>query len=1480
MVLGAINFVLISSVQAGSWSSGWSALRNSASPSYRGIGDSCPTRCSMSGASYGNWSVYHSLEETRLCEQTVFSLFNIHDTIDDPARQHKIYACSSYGPDWVNMPSQASPAVVVNNTNTTYQLGWWTDGKFQPATIQSLAREMGKYFRNGHGPINQSAILFAQAGGGTAGIYIGKGLQNEGIADFALKNLQDNIQSLNVHSGNVAMQLCGPGYDPDHTFGFIAASNGTFTQVQNAIQAWSKGDCLSFYASQNISGPSYFTTLSRNATIAKNGTISTNSTLNHSARSSHGHSSHSSHRHWARGDCTAIQVKSGDSCASLAAECGISGSDFTNYNSASDLCSSLQPGQHVCCSSGTLPDFAPQPNADGSCATYTVLSGDSCSAIAATYSLTLDKLNDYNKNTWGWGGCNDLLIGNIICLSSGSAPMPAPDANAVCGPTVSGTKAPTDGTAIADLNPCPLNACCNIWGQCGITAEFCTATNSSTGAPGTAAPGTNGCISNCGTDIVKSGAPATYRNVAYYEASNLDRACLYQDILQVDSSLTHLHFAFATLDPTNYAVSVGDVLSSYEFESLKRLSGPLRILTIGGWDFSTSPSTYTIFRNGVTAANRLTMAKNIANFVIDHGLDGVDIDWEYPGAPDIPGIPPASKDDGSNYLNFLVILKNLLGSKSLSIAAPASYWYLKGFPIAQISNIVDYIVFMAYDLHGQWDYGAKSSQEGCPTGNCLRSHVNLTETVSALSMVTKAGVPSNKVVVGVSSYARSFAMAEAGCYTENCFFTGSSSVSNAEPGVCTNTAGYISNAEINEIMGNSSRVTTSYVDESSHSNILVYDGTQWAAYMDDTTKSERVAFYKGLEMGGGTLWASDLSKYNSAPYPSSSWTTFRSNVRIGTDPYAEGSRTGNWTTLTCDDPSVTNLANLTSKERWDQMDCPNAWADAMNVWFNIDKPANSLTFTESISNTLHAPEMADCGDYKATSNCIQTSTCVSIIGNHSGPAAYAIWNSMIVVHEMYITYINALHDAFSDVINPALQNLENTFAPVSPPKSDEWLGILLSIIGLVGTVAGSAFFNSFLSAMPYFKANKALYDNLKDTTKGLVSFGTGLTGTLAKPGSVSAGDWTVQDQAVFSQYMGQSIFAWANLTQVALRNLFNGDQDGLTALTNLISDGKFIEGAVNGAGNYPPTGSGLDNSYAALEASVATSFFAFTIPALWKFSSTYAFVLDSGASCGTTDPLSTYMSSAVMTASGYCFNNNWYYLVYPHEYPSSSCSNTPETPARCDNYMFDAVPGIKSLDGSFGGVTLADLIVGAVNTYVSNGNSNTGTVANPANSGTLDQLYNQNITTPGYITIPVCSPSTAETAVNAKQSNVANYPCNALQAISDCGDSTFVDQTSAASPKVDDCLQIVANIQNTLGEWEVENAVEQQHQLVQYGTCKFGVQGKGINGNIDFHIGAQDIIDIIHSSISKFASNGVVGSMGEMNCNGNVKQQAVEWGLY
>ncbi|GFF22633.1 hypothetical protein IFM61606_08574 [Aspergillus udagawae] len=113
--------------------------------------------------------------------------------------------------------------------------------------------------------------------------------------------------------------------------------------------------------------------------------------------------------------------------------------------------------------------------------------------------------------------------------------------------------------------------------------------------------------------------------------------------------------------------------------------------------------------------------------------------------------------------------------------------------------------------------------------------------------------------------------------------------------------------------------------------------------------------------------------------------------------------------------------------------------------------------------------------------------------------------------------------------------------------------------------------------------------------------------------------------------------------------------------------------------------------------------------------------------------------------------------------------------------------------------------------------------------------------------------------------------------INDCGDSTFINQSSGGSPRVDDCLQIARNIAGG-GTWTFEG-FGVQHQLLQYGTCAFGVtQGS----RVTVKIGNQDIIDLINDSISRFQWYGLVGSKGTMNCqvSGYIGQESVSWGIY
>ncbi|EEA25067.1 conserved hypothetical protein [Talaromyces marneffei ATCC 18224] len=525
--------------------------------------------------------------------------------------------------------------------------------------------------------------------------------------------------------------------------------------------------------------------------------------------------------------------------------------EFTNTNVLSNITFFQLPKQNV--TGSTV-----QKRAD-TCSYTTVVSGDGCASLATRCGITAAELSTYNPSPTL---CSTLAVGEIIYCSAGSVPdlSPQPSSDG-CGPQVSGTTRPSNWSDISSLNPCPLNACCDIWGQYGITPEFCTITQSSTGAPGTAVANTNRCISNCGTEIVNNSTSAgELFSIGYYEAFGVSRPCLVMNADQLPSSYSHIHFAFGEI-ASDYTVDISSIED--QFKTFANQTNFKKILSFGGWSFSTSLDSYPIFRDTVSDTNRLAFAQNLVSFVAENNLDGVDFDWEYPDAPDIPGIPPGSPTDGPNYLSFLKTLRSLLPSeKTISIAAPASYWYLKGFPIANISDVVDYIVYMTYNLHGQWDWNKTFVNPGCTNGNCLRSHVNLTETEYALSMITKAGVPASKVVVGIASYGRSFGMEDPSCTGPECLFTGPNST--ATEGDCTGTAGYISQAELSQLKtpGLALRSTvTTWHDDESDSDMMTYGDNTWVSYMEDSTKTSRINLYAALGFLGTVEWALDLTNF-------------------------------------------------------------------------------------------------------------------------------------------------------------------------------------------------------------------------------------------------------------------------------------------------------------------------------------------------------------------------------------------------------------------------------------------------------------------------------------------------------------------------------------------------------------------------------------------------------------------------------------------
>lgn len=391
---------------------------------------------------------------------------------------------------------------------------------------------------------------------------------------------------------------------------------------------------------------------------------------------------------------------------------------------------------------------------------------------------------------------------------------------------------------------CPLNVCCSKFGFCGTTSLFCDTSE--------------GCQSNCGTPAVppgKSAKPVTHRVIGYYEAWSARRECYpFPPAAIPIEGLTHLNFAFGYIAPSSYEVTPMDgatpaslFTQTADVRSLKSGLSDLKVyISLGGWTFSDNGTdTQPLFSEiASTESNRKKFANNLVDFMKKYGFDGVDIDWEYPGAPDRGG----EEHDTSNFVALLKTLKetfdaSIHGPYGLTFTIPSSYWYLRWFDVPGMLKYADWTNIMSYDLHGVWD-------KENPIGSIVQSHTNLTEIKLSMELLWRNNVAPEQVVLGLGFYGRSFQLQDKSCSTPGCEFAGA-----AEPGSCTKNGGTLAYFEIQDIIKDQNPKVIH--DKAAASKYFVYGRDQWVSFDDADTFTQKVDYANSVGLGGLMIWSVD-----------------------------------------------------------------------------------------------------------------------------------------------------------------------------------------------------------------------------------------------------------------------------------------------------------------------------------------------------------------------------------------------------------------------------------------------------------------------------------------------------------------------------------------------------------------------------------------------------------------------------------------------
>ena len=225
--------------------------------------------------------------------------------------------------------------------------------------------------------------------------------------------------------------------------------------------------------------------------------------------------------------------------------------------------------------------------------------------------------------------------------------------------------------------------------------------------------------------------------------------------------LTVVNYAFIDM---GWSVGGRDADNLRKLAALKARHAHLRLVaSIGGWtssqgfsDMAADPVARAAFTAGAIA------------FMRRYDFDGIDIDWEYPGAIGVPCDKARTCERPEDKRNFVELAREMRRAFDaaglvdrrqyiLTIAAGVDRKYLYDAGSAawmrELAAVLDWVNLMTYDYHGTWENAAGFlAPFGRDPADPWEGHV-----MDSVEMYLREGSPARKLVLGLPFYGKGWA---------------------------------------------------------------------------------------------------------------------------------------------------------------------------------------------------------------------------------------------------------------------------------------------------------------------------------------------------------------------------------------------------------------------------------------------------------------------------------------------------------------------------------------------------------------------------------------------------------------------------------------------------------------------------------------------------------------------------------------------------